>query len=489
MSKVLSVKKWGWENAAELVRSPQNVLTDSINWIKQAVVVSAIRSSDFNTTDKLIEVWEMIKSKSSFWELKSKLMEIRDFHFAIIDEKILWDTNDLKQYIDKVFQELISDIFYWIQNQNDFSTSKENDYSIITSNWMRSIIWFWEELSAYVHEKVIYWVWLYTKFVDLNWVVPKNSELLKESELFEILSREIALRVDRVLNDKNIPIIPGYIPWFANGIENAIGRWYSDATAAMTSVWLSRLGYDTTLEIQKSVLGMLSSDPRVVKWWKTKLITEIDYLTAKEITGIRWAQAKLLHNQVLRKELQEAWIKVRLFDPFSDSKWTLISRFKNKNSNWVEFVWGRSWVTFFSISSWKMAGNWVLSSIFDIVKNYGSVDIVSTSETEVSFTIDSSISQKKLDEMTLKIRQSLDIQEDWYENFVKYEKNKALVFCVGQNLYHNKWILWKAATALANWGINIEMISQWIMERAIVFGINSQELNKAINLLHDELIK
>jgi len=32
--------------------------------------------------------------------------------------------------------------------------------------------------------------------------------------------------------------------------------------------------------------------------------------------------------------------------------------------------------------------------------------------------------------MTLKIRQSLDIQEDGYENFVKYEKNKALVFCV-----------------------------------------------------------
>lgn len=33
------------------------------------------------------------------------------------------------------------------------------------------------------------------------------------------------------------------------------------------------------------------------------------------------------------------------------------------------------------------------------------------------------------------------------------------------------------------------MISQWIMERAIVFGINSEELNKAINLLHDELIQ
>lgn len=56
MSEVISVKKWGWENAAELVKSPRNVLVDHINWIKQAVIVSAIRSSSFNTTDKLIEV-------------------------------------------------------------------------------------------------------------------------------------------------------------------------------------------------------------------------------------------------------------------------------------------------------------------------------------------------------------------------------------------------------------------------------------------------
>jgi len=488
MSEVLSVKKWGWENAAELVKSPNNVFIDHINWVKQAVVVSAIRSSDFNTTDQLIKIWEMIKSKSSFWEVKSKLMLIKDFHFSIIDEKISWDTKDLKEYINQVFQKLLSDIFYSYQIQDKNTPKKENDYSIVSDTWLRSIIWFWEELSAYVHEKVITSAWVNAKFIDLNWVVPENSSTLKESELFYVLSREIAFRVDEVLNQWNVPIIPGYIPWFANGIENAIWRGYSDATASMTSVWLSRLGYDTTLEIQKSVLGMLSSDPRVVKWWKTKLITDIDYLTAKEITWIRWAQAKLLHNQVLRKELQEAGIKVRLFDPFSDSKWTLISRMKNSDSSWVEFVWWRTGVTFFSISSWNMQWVWLLSSVFSIVKDYCSVDIIWTGETELSFTIDSSLSQKKLDEMTLKIREALEIEEDWYENFVKYEKNKALVFCVGQNLYHSKWALWKAATALSKGGINIEITSQWTMERAIVFGIKEEELNKAINLLHDELI-
>lgn len=488
MSESLSLKKWWWENAAELIKSPHNVFIDHINWIKQAIVVSAIRSSDFNTTDKLIEIWELVRKRASFWETKIKLMEIRNFHFSIIDEKLSWDTSGLKDYINNVFQELLYTIFYWYQNQDKLTPTKENDYSISTEKWLVSIVWFWEELSAYVHEQIITLNWITAKFVDLKWVIPENSDELKEWELFDVLSSEIALRVDVILKDNKIPVIPGYIPGFANGIENAIWRGYSDATAAMTSVWLSRLSYDVTLEIQKSVLGMLSSDPRVVKWKKRKLIEQIDYLTAKEITGIRWAQAKLLHNQVLRKELQEAWIKVRLFDPFSNSRGTLISKLKNPDSSWVEFIWGRSWITFFSISSWKMAWEGILSQVFSIVKDYASVDIISTSETELSFTIDGWLSQKKLDEMTSKIRKSLEIEEDWYENFVKYEKNKALVFCVWQNLYHSKWTLWKASSALSKWWINIEMVSQWIMERSIVFWINSNELNLAINLLHNELI-
>ncbi len=212
MSESLSVKKWGWENAAELVKSPHNVFEDYVHWIKQAVVVSAIRSSDFNTTDKLIEIWELIRARASFWETKLKLMEIRDFHFAIIDEKLSINTSELKDYINKVFQELLYAIFYWYQNQAKLTPSKENDYSISTEKWLVSIIWFWEELSAYVHEQIITLNWINAKFVDLKWVVPENSEDLKEAELFDVLSRDIASRVEEVLKDKKIPVLPWYIP-------------------------------------------------------------------------------------------------------------------------------------------------------------------------------------------------------------------------------------------------------------------------------------
>lgn len=229
-----------------------------------------------------------------------------------------------------------------------------------------------------------------------------------------------------------------------------------------------------------------------INWLKAesvKLIERIDYLTAKEITWVRWAQAKLLHYQVLRKELQESWINVVLFDPFKNIKWTLITNKKNKLVSWVEFIWWRNNIVFFSISSWNMYERGILLDITTIAHKYASIDIVSTSETEISFTIDWWLSKKILDEMACKIRQKLEMKEDKYENFVRYSENKALVFCIWQNLSHNIGSLWKAAIALAKWNINIEMVSQWTMERAIIFWIEGSDMSKAVNLLHDEFIK
>lgn len=90
----------------------------------------------------------------------------------------------------------------------------------------------------------------------------------------------------------------------------------------------------------------------------------------------------------MRKELQQSWIKVHLFDPFKDTKGTIISREKDKTSTWVEYIWWRGDITIFSISSWEMASRWILLEIFSIASQYASIDIVSTSETEISFSIE-----------------------------------------------------------------------------------------------------
>ncbi|MDP2090269.1 MAG: hypothetical protein Q8K30_01605 [Candidatus Gracilibacteria bacterium] len=493
MKEVFKVKKWGGENAAELEKSPNNIVADFRNGTKQAVVVSAIRGPEFNTTDKLISIGKLLsKDEIDIEKVKSKLKEIKDFHLSIVDEKFKGDRLKVKNLIKYRFEELSISILEYLEiDENErIIPSKENDYLINTKSADISILGFGEILSAEIQSALLNNMGvdgLKSKTVDFKGITEKVDLDGGEDIIFIQLAKEISQRVISIIEKNKIPVIPGYIPGFQNGIENAIGRGYSDATASMSAVGLAKI-FDVILEIQKSVKGMLSVDPGLLDSGKPKLIQKIDYLTAKEITGIRGAQAKLLHNQVLRRELQEAGIVVHLFDPFKNTKGTIISREKDKNSSGVEFIGGRDNVTFFSVSSGKMSSKGVIADVFSIVKEYCSVDIISTSETEISFTIDSGLNTNRLEEISTKIRNKLGIKENGYEDFVKYEPFKALVFCVGQNLSNNLGSLGRAASALSNAGINIEMVSQGIMERAMIFGIQGNKLKQAINVLHDEFI-
>jgi len=488
MNEILKVKKWGGENAAELIKSPKNIVDDFKKWIRQAVIVSAMRSSKYNTTDNLIELWKMLwEKKIDFDSIQAKVREIRDFHISIAENK--WIIN-ISKYIADRFDNFLMKITFNLSSHYWITPTINNDFLVKWIDKNFSVIWFWEVISSEIQSLIINNLdidWLKSKPVELNWITDDIDDNSTKSEIFNILSVRIAEKTNNMINDWVVPIIPWYIPWFKRWIEASIWRGYSDATASMTAVWLWKK-FDVTLEIQKSVLWILSADPRIVEWGKTKLIDKIDYLTAKEITWVRWAQAKLLHSQVLRKELQESWINVHLFNPFENTKWTIISKNKSNESSWIEYIWWRDNIIVFSVSSWNMDSKWILSKISLIANEYASIDVVSTSETEISFTLEWNITKDKLDELSSRIRVSLGIKENWYENFVKYDKNKALVFCIWQNLSHNLWSLWKAASVLSKWWINIEMVSQWRMERAIVFWIKSNQLHNAINLLHNEFI-
>ena len=332
---------------------------------------------------------------------------------------------------------------------------------------------------------------LWSEAIDLSHLVV-NQELSwkNQGEVFLHISDKIYQTVQETLSHEKVLVLPWYIWEFEEGIDTVLGRWYTDATAAMLSVWLQNHWYTATLEIQKSVRGILSADPRVLERPEDAVIlSHIDYTTAREITWDSWAHAKLLHSQALRSELQDAWVNIHIVDPFSDEQGSSVMP---KVSDEVlrktpVFIGGRKDITFFSISSGKMFERGVLSGIFDIVRNYYTVDIVSTSETEVTFTIDQNqwIENKSFFQMLKQLRNRLSIPENSQGEFIEYEKNKALIFCIGSSLRDRVWVLAQATSALSRQWVNIELASQWRLQRAMVFGIDSRDMQKAVNTLHD----
>ncbi len=255
----------------------------------------------------------------------------------------------------------------------------------------------------------------------------------------------------------------------------------------LIAVGLSNI-FDVTIEVQNSVLGLVSADPWIVDL-NTNLIWVIDYLTAKEIIWARWFQTRLLHNHLLRQEVIDAEINILLLDSYGWLKWTIINKNWNAEANWVEYIGWRKDVIFLSISIWKNKLIELLPDILKIVKEYTIADVlISPTNTEISFTIDSWLSDEKLENLSNKIKLALNEKGDYWDDCINYEKSKALIYCIWQKLHLKTWILGKAASILWGWDINIEKVFPWTMDRSMVFKIESENMEKAIKLLHDWLI-
>jgi len=495
------VKKLGWENTAQINSSARNIFNDFIKWKNQAIVVSAMRSPEFNTTDKLILLWEELSKEKINKEIVFKIInKIKNFHLKLLETELLCNKEKIIEVVENIFNDFEENIKYFVKNNQNSKNiiSKTNDYSIELKNGKKlSIIGFWEIVSAKIISAVIDTLstnWICSKSVDLwNIVSSKDIENKSKKEVFDMLASKISNIVEEKTKWWNIPVLSGYIWSFPEWIEKRVGRWYSDATAAIVAVWLARKWNKVIIEIQKSVKWLMSADPRILDNKEDAIVLKkVSYLTAREITGDSGAQAKLLHPQTLRSEVQEAWIKIHLFDPFSgeDGSWIVDeNKEKSEDCSWISFVGWRRNVIFFSVSSWKMFEKNILARLFAIVADYFSVDIVSTSETEISFTIDWNWKcEKQMKEMINRIKEEFSLPDNSISEFIEYKKNRALIFCVWEHMYNYIWLMARAVSVLWKNNINLKIVSQGRLQRAMIFWIEDKDLNKAINLLHNEFI-
>ena len=173
-------KLWG-ENAAELHKSSKNIYDDFVVWTKQAVVVSAIRSAEFNTTDKLIELWEILAQEDIRKEDCHILIKsLREFHLNILDQKLLCSKTKMIDVVDSEFNFLESAIdFHISENVKTIKPQSSNDYTIrLESGKFLSILGFWEIVCCRIFSCVIDSLsseWICSKSVDLsNIVSPKE---------------------------------------------------------------------------------------------------------------------------------------------------------------------------------------------------------------------------------------------------------------------------------------------------------------------------
>jgi len=119
-----------------------------------------------------------------------------------------------------------------------------------------------------------------------------------------------------------------------------------------------------------------------------------------------------------------------------------------------------------------------LAKIFEIFEKYKkAVDMISTSEINVSMTIDN---DEDIDALLA------ELEGIAHTNI---HKNKSIIYVVGGSTKHRIGTAGKIFSLMAENDVNIDMISACYEEISIGFIIDEDIAEKAVNILHSELVK
>ena len=304
------------------------------------------------------------------------------------------------------------------------------------------------------------------KFYDAWDIGIKSDSNFMAAELLD----EVWQNIPSVLNDyKNgidnqIPIVTGFIAKDVKGNITTLGRGGSDLTATMIGAAMQA----EEVQTWKDVDGILTTDPRIVK--EAKPVPEVTYEEAQELAMFG---AQVLHPRSM-VPVRKSGTPVRVKNSYNiQSPGSIIVE---KHSGEVPPVCAITTVkniTLIDIVSSRMLGAaGFLAHIFNNFLKWNiSIDVIATSEVSVSLTVNT---KSDLSGLIADLEQASQVS-------VRKEKAIVTIIC---DAAHSSAILASGFKALAEEGINVQMISQGASKVNISMIVDANEADKTIQILH-----
>jgi len=311
-------------------------------------------------------------------------------------------------------------------------------------------------------------------FDSRRFIVTDDNYLKGEPQIEEITTRVNSF-LKPVIQKGVLPVMQGFIASNSAGITTVLGRGGSDYTASLLGLALEA----DAIEIWTDVDGMLTADPRKVKG--TRIINKISFEEAAELA---YFGAKVLHPLTIQPAVEKnipVWIKNSLAP---DVEGTLIIKNPEEvpdstsiSTSGIKSIACKENIIVMNIFSTRMLNSYgFLKRIFEVFeKHKTSVDLITTSEVNVSLTLDN---DEFLDAITEDISKFA---------IVNIEHDKSLICIVGSNIRNIKGIAGKIFSELSEY--NITMISQGASLINISFVVNRNILNNALQKLHNAFFK
>ena len=297
---------------------------------------------------------------------------------------------------------------------------------------------------------------------DLGLVTDEN---FGEAEILPTTYSAISSAV-RKIQAGAIPVVTGFIGKTEDGEITTLGRGGSDYSASIFGAALNA----GEIQIWTDVDGIMTADPSIVPG-----ATSVDVVSFEEASELAYFGAKVLHPKTIVPAMNMK-IPVRVLNTFNPPfRGTLILKDVSKKQD-VTAITSKGNIYVIKINSARMLLAYgFLKHVFALFADFKvPVDLVATSEVNVSVTVDSRHEISQLVER-LKEFANVDVLSD-----------RASISIVGNGIKFTPGISGKIASIIGSKGINIEMTSQSYADVNLTIVVMKKHNDEAVRALHDE---
>lgn len=321
-------------------------------------------------------------------------------------------------------------------------------------------------------------------YTDLSNIVPKD-----ETDVDPGFFRRLQKRISGKCQPKEgeVPVVTGFIGMVPGGLLKAVGRGYTDFTAAMIAAGLGN-GIADEMQVWKEVDGIFSADPR-----KVPAARVLARLTPEEASELTYFGSEVLHPFTMERVVS-AQVPIRIKNTFNpDAPGTVISPSRadgaappargapngEERPPRVTAVTSKRGITVLTVHSNRMFNaHGFLARVFQALEQHRVVvDLVSTSEVSISCTVE------RLEDVE---RAKVDLEK---VGQVYLTPGRAILAAVGEGMKFATGTSGRMFSTLGEAGVNIEMISQGASEINISCVVKEEDAEKGLRAVHKAFVE
>lgn len=447
--------------SAEVIKQVVDIVKEKIKNSSVILVVSAMSG----TTDLLLNCGT--KAANDDESYKEILKQIETRHLDTVKSLIpVQQQSSVLSMVKKLCNE-IEDICNGIYLLNE-SSLRTKDKLVSYGELLSSTI-----INAAFNSNGTSGVWK-----DARELIRSNSNYSNAIVDFAVTNQQIKDYVSTT--QQKIIVVPGFIASDADNVTTTLGRGGSDYTAAILAAAVDA----SALEIWTDVSGMMTADPRWVP--NAKIIPSISYQEAMELSHFG---AKVIYPPTIQPVLSKnipVWVK----NTFAANDHGTVIEHKPESTNIITGISSINSLALLSLEGSGMIGIPGFSSrLFAALAN-AQINVIlitqGSSEHSICVGVDvaSAARAKEVVDKTFEYEIATNKVDP-----LEIEEKLSIVALVGDQMRHHTGVSGRMFSALGRNGINIRAIAQGSTERNISAVVATDDVRKAVNVLHEEFFE